>query len=69
MEIKTGGLSSLRDVCVEAPRDLYWTLIPITWIYLELVFNQSSAYIGGEVKRASRIQLWSMPIAVFISWK
>jgi APA family basic amino acid/polyamine antiporter len=51
----------------EAPFDLYWTLIPITWIYLELVFNQSSAYIGGEVKRASRIQLWSMPIAAIVS--
>jgi amino acid transporter len=48
---------------VDAPTDFYWTLIPITWIYLELVFNQSSAYIGGEVKRASRVQLWSMPIA------
>ena len=52
---------------VEAPTDFYWTLIPITWIYLELVFNQSSAYIGGEVKRASRIQLWSMPIAAVVS--
>jgi len=51
----------------EAPGDFYWTLIPITWIYLELVFNQSSAYIGGEVKRASRIQLWSMPIAAIAS--
>jgi len=52
---------------VQAPTDLFWTLIPITWIYLELVFNQSSAYIGGEVKRASRIQLWSMPIAAIVS--
>lgn len=51
----------------QAPSELYWTLIPITWIYLELVFNQSSAYIGGEVKRASRIQLWSMPIAAIVS--
>ena len=50
----------------EAPFDWYWTLIPITWIYLELVFNQSSAYIGGEVKRASRIQLWSMPVTAVI---
>ena len=44
-----------------APFSLYWTLIPITWIYLELVFNQSSAYIGGEVKRPGKVQLWSMP--------
>lgn len=55
------------DGFAEAPTDFYWTLIPITWIYLELVFNQSSAYIGGEIKRASRIQLWSMPIAAMLS--
>lgn len=52
---------------VEEPPSFFWTLIPITWIYLELVFNQSSAYIGGEIKRASRIQLWSMPIAAIAS--
>jgi len=51
----------------EAPFDFYWTLIPITWIYLELVFCQSSAYIGGEVRRASRVQLWSMPIAAIVA--
>jgi amino acid transporter len=51
----------------EAPFDLYWTLIPITWIYLELVFCQSSAYIGGEVRQASRVQLWSMPVAAIVS--
>jgi len=50
----------------EAPFSWYWSLIPITWIYLELVFNQSSAYIGGEIKRASRIQLWSMPLTAVI---
>jgi basic amino acid/polyamine antiporter, APA family len=60
-----------------APFSFYWTLIPMTWIYLELVFNQSSAYIGGEVKRPGRIQLWSMPfaavfatgIAMLIAWQ
>jgi amino acid transporter len=51
----------------EAPTDLYWTLIPITWIYLELVFCQSSSYIGGEVRQASRVQLWSMPVAAIVS--
>lgn len=51
----------------QAPGDFYWTLVPITWIYLELVFNQSSAYIGGEIRQASRIQLWSMPIAAIVS--
>ncbi len=59
--------TAVADGFAQAPADFYWTLIPITWIYLELVFNQSSAYIGGEVKRASRIQLWSMPIAAVIS--
>jgi amino acid transporter len=52
---------------VTAPFSLYWTLIPVTWIYLELVFNQSSAYIGGEVKRPGRVQLWSMPFAAVLS--
>jgi len=50
-----------------APFSLYWTLIPMTWIYLELVFNQSSAYIGGEVKRPGKVQLWSMPFAAVVS--
>ncbi len=50
-----------------APFSFYWTLIPMTWIYLELVFNQSSAYIGGEVKRPGRVQLWSMPFAAIFS--
>jgi len=50
-----------------APTDFRATLIPITWIYLELVFNQSSAYIGGEVRRASTIQLWSMPVAAIVA--
>jgi amino acid transporter len=52
---------------VEAPADFYWMLIPITWIYLELVFCQSSSYIGGEVRQASRVQIWSMPVAAIIS--
>ncbi|MDX6629514.1 MAG: basic amino acid/polyamine antiporter, family [Gaiellales bacterium] len=47
--------------------DLRNTILPMTWLYLELVFNQSSAYIGGEIKRASRVQLWSMPAAAVIA--
>jgi basic amino acid/polyamine antiporter, APA family len=46
---------------------LHWTLLAGTWVYINLVFNQSSAYIGAEVKRASRLQLWSMPAAAAIS--
>jgi basic amino acid/polyamine antiporter, APA family len=49
------------------PFSLKWTLLAGTWIYINLVFNQSSAYIGGEVKRASRLQLWSMPAAATLS--
>lgn len=61
-------MSSARDAgFATAPFSLYWTLIPMTWIYLELVFNQSSAYIGGEVKRPGRVQLWSMPFAAVVS--
>ena len=47
--------------------DLRNTILPMTWLYLELVFNQSSAYIGGEVRRASRVQLWSIPAAACIA--
>ena len=56
-----------KEGFVTAPFSLYWTIIPITWIYLELVFNQSSAYIGGEVRRPGRVQIWSMPAAAVIS--
>src|SRR5215510_9421207 len=56
-----------KDGFTTAPFSLYWTIIPITWIYLELVFNQSSAYIGGEVRRPGRVQLWSMPVAAVLS--
>lgn len=49
------------------PFSLKWTLLAGTWIYINLVFNQSSAYIGGEVKRASRLQMWSMPIAAILA--
>jgi basic amino acid/polyamine antiporter, APA family len=52
---------------VDESFDLRNTILPMTWLYLELVFNQSSAYIGGEVRRASRVQLWSMPIAAVIA--
>ncbi|MEA2250379.1 MAG: basic amino acid/polyamine antiporter, family [Solirubrobacteraceae bacterium] len=49
------------------PFSLKWTLFAGTWVYINLVFNQSSAYIGGEVKRASRLQLWSMPAVACLS--
>src|SRR5919106_7031321 len=49
------------------PFSVKWTILAGTWVYINLVFNQSSAYIGGEVKRASRLQLWSMPIAATLS--
>jgi basic amino acid/polyamine antiporter, APA family len=44
------------------PFSLKWTILAGTWVYINLVFCQSSAYIGGEVKRAARVQLWSMPL-------
>jgi basic amino acid/polyamine antiporter, APA family len=49
------------------PFSLKWTILAGTWVYINLVFNQSSAYIGGEVKRASRLQLWSMPLAATLA--
>jgi amino acid transporter len=47
-----------------APFSLYNTLIPMTWIYLNLGFSFSSAYIGGEVKNANKLQLWAAPAAI-----
>ncbi|MDX6552424.1 MAG: basic amino acid/polyamine antiporter, family [Gaiellales bacterium] len=61
------GDKLLKGAAPEAPFDLRNTILPMTWLYLELVFNQSSAYIGGEVKRASKVQLWSMPVAAVIA--
>jgi amino acid transporter len=49
-----------------APFSLFNTLIPMTWIYLNLGFSFSSAYIGGEVKNASRLQLWASSAAIGI---
>jgi hypothetical protein len=33
----------------------------MTWIYLTMEFSFSSAYIGGEVKQAARLQTWAIP--------
>ena len=49
-----------------APTSLFWTLMVMTWIYLNLSFMSSSAYIGSEVKNARKLQLWSMPATLFI---
>jgi len=43
------------------PFDLRNTVITMTWIYLTMGFSFSSAYIGGEVKQASKIQVWVIP--------
>jgi amino acid transporter len=48
------------------PFSLRNTLLAMTWIYLNLSFMQSSAYIGSEVKDARRLQLWSMPATLFL---
>jgi amino acid transporter len=48
------------------PFSLRSTLLAMTWIYLNLSFMQSSAYIGSEVKDARRLQLWSMPATLFL---
>jgi amino acid transporter len=67
------ALRGLGDAAAEAgfagggPFSLRWTLLAGTWIYINLVFNQSSAYIGAEVKRARSLQLWSMPVVATIS--
>jgi basic amino acid/polyamine antiporter, APA family len=58
---------ALKSGSPQGSLDLRNTILPMTWLYLELVFNQSSAYIGGEVRRASRVQLWSMPAAAVLA--
>ena len=58
---------ALKSGAPQGSLDLRNTILPMTWLYLELVFNQSSAYIGGEVRRASRVQLWSMPAAAVLA--
>ncbi len=49
-----------------APTSVFWSLLVMTWIYLNLSFMSSSAYIGSEVKNARKLQLWSMPATLFI---
>lgn len=61
---KTAGKAGYGET---GPFSLHWTFLAGTWIYINLVFNQSSAYIGGEVRRASRLQLWSMPAAAVVT--
>ena len=51
---------------VMEPFSLRNTLLAMTWIYLNLSFMSSSAYIGSEVKDARRLQLWSMPATVLL---
>ena len=48
------------------PFSLIWTLLVMTWIYLNLSFMSSSAYIGTEVKNARHLQLWSMPVTLLV---
>ncbi len=49
-----------------APFSLRNTLLAMTWIYLNLSFMQSSAYIGSEVKDARRTQIRSMLLTLFL---
>ena len=48
------------------PFSLRNTILAMTWIYLNLSFMSSSAYIGSEVKDARRLQLWSMPATLLV---
>ena len=49
-----------------SPFSLRNTMLAMTWIYLNLSFMQSSAYIGSEVKDARRLQFWSMPATAIV---
>src|SRR5919201_3191872 len=58
---------ALKTGSPQGSLDLRNTILPMTWLYLELVFNQSSAYIGGEVRRAPRVAVWSVPVAPVVA--
>lgn len=63
--------AAIRDASAKggfalAPFSLFFTLIPMTWIYLNLGLSFSSAYIGGEVKNAHKLQLWASSAAIGI---
>jgi len=49
-----------------APFSLRNTMLAMTWIYLNLAFMQSSAYIGSEVKDPRRQQLRSMVTTLIV---
>jgi amino acid transporter len=60
-------LTAAKDLgYVVEPFSLKNTLLPMTWIYLNLSFMSSSAYIGSEVKDARRLQLWAMPVTLLV---
>lgn len=60
-------LSAAKDAGFAlSPFSLRSTLLAMTWIYLNLSFMSSSAYIGSEVKDARKLQLWSMPATVLL---
>jgi len=69
---KTGDPNSFATVLksaskagfiASAPFDFKQTLLGLSWIYLTFVFGISSAYIGSEIQRARRVQLWAIPVA------
>ena len=43
--------------------DLRNTLIGMTWVYASFIFGISSTWIGGEIQRAHKTQLWTIPAA------
>jgi amino acid transporter len=68
---KTGSSNSYDAITSEAsaagftvgPFDLRNTLIGMTWVYASFIFGISSTWIGGEIQRARRTQLWTVPAA------
>jgi APA family basic amino acid/polyamine antiporter len=66
-DVANAVLQSAKDAGFAlSPFSLRSTLLAMTWIYLNLSFMSSSAYIGSEVKDARRLQLWSMPATVLL---
>lgn len=48
------------------PFDLRMTLLSMSWVYASFIWGVSQTWIGGEIQRASRTLLWTVPAATLI---
>jgi amino acid transporter len=51
---------------VVGPFDLRITLLAMSWVYASFIWGVSQTWIGGEIQRAGRTLLWTVPAATLI---